>query len=93
MKKLALSPAFNHDSRSSLKQSLLGKNAMKTKLSRHLMNETWYKSQEGGSLYMVMQNEFLSATFKAKINQSNLQQPSIATLLKIWSTASLELKI
>ena len=28
-------------------------NAIKTTLNRHLMNETWYKSEEGSSLYLV----------------------------------------
>ena len=96
VKNLALSPAFVHDSINRIRIERLPQlcstvtprkeNAMKTKLSRHLMNETWYKSEEGSSLYLVnakgVSRRYIFHVFKTKTNQRNLQLPAAATSLK-----------
>ena len=63
VKNPALSPAFDHDSidRISIERLPLRcstvtprkENAIKTTLSWRLIKETWYKSEEGSSFYLV----------------------------------------
>ena len=52
VKNPALSPAFDHDSICST-VTARNENAIKTMLSRRLIKETWYKSEEGSLLYLV----------------------------------------
>ena len=63
VKNPALSPAFDHDSIDRIRIERLPylcstvtpwkENAMKATLSRHLIKDTWCKSEEGSSLYLV----------------------------------------
>ena len=62
-------------------------NAIKAMLSRHLINETWYKSEEGSSLKPLnakwVSQRYTFHVLKTETNQNNLQQPAAATSFKV----------
>ena len=73
VKNPGLSPAFdrsNHDRTTAVAH------AMKTELSRHLISETWYESDERSSVYLVSAKfvfqRYIFLVFKTKTNQRNL---------------------
>ena len=61
VKNPALSPSFDHDSIDRISVERLPQlcstprkeNPIKTTLSRRLIDESWYKSEEGSSVYLV----------------------------------------
>ena len=59
---------------------------MKTTLSRHLIKDTLYKSEEESSFYLVSAKYVFQRNIfhvsKTKRNQNNLQQPAAATSFK-----------